>query len=93
MNLTTEQRGYRRAVYLLGELEDRMGNTSEWLKYEAMFNYSAETGLKWNTAINAMSKKLDALAGDQFDEPVKCPHCGVMFEYSKDYKCCEDCTV
>lgn len=26
-------------------------------------------------------------------ETAKCPHCGVLFEYSPDFKCCEDCTI
>lgn len=59
-----EQLAYRRAVYLLGKIEDKMGCNKDFEIFERQFNFSCETGKNWNLLINSMSKFLDALESD-----------------------------
>lgn len=52
---------YKRAVHLLGQLEDRMGNSADWLEFEAAFNKCVETGKHYSFLIARMTKRLDEL--------------------------------
>jgi len=60
--LTRDNMNYRRAIQLLGQLEDRIGNCEAFAALEDAVHQAADSGRGWSFCINQLSKKLDEVA-------------------------------
>ena len=59
--MNKELMDYKRAVQLLGQLEDKLGYTEEFSIFERQVNIAVDTGKNMSFVINSMTKKLDEL--------------------------------